>query len=703
MALSKSVLRKYTPPTCTLEIKGKESMLSRWAGRTALQDLNFKLSFDDPRQPDDRQVTVWGDRSQLESLNEAVETYIQNFLEQPPAKNLIASKSDRIVDTPPAVKAVNGKANTPAEVNEEAANAPVPALSPLLQPQQLSPYLEPAGLVSHKLVLGSLQTRESGPAVNLTALQLFDLSQALEEYSAEMVALPPLSGDRTSKFAKIPLWGYATAAGVLVAVGLATQIQPLMKLVNSSNSSQSTAQAPESNTTTASPAPLADNPLPETAADPTAIVPPGTNPLVPVIPGGASASLPGLGTGSSLPTAPGANSTFPTNPGGGPSAFPTNPGAFPTNPGSIAQVPPNLRRTSPGANVPSQRFPLPNSSPGGQSGLFSPGGSFQIPSSPGDRNFSIAPGQSLPSGSRTTPQQSRNRRTSTAGRTRSNPNSQPRNSLPNVPVAPARDFDRIDSIFAPNDSFPIASQGSSAGQPKKPSNSARSRQTARNNKPSQTTRNNEPAAETPAQNEPLTTAAAPEPLLTPSAPALNLPAINEQGDNRSTPTSPKLGAVSPITPLPQNIPTPTAPSATSLEVPRTSSDGAAQLAPPNAGGFTSPAPNSRAGDTAYNIPSQERLFDRIPQVTEARNYFQERWKPPTDLPQSKLEYTLVINSNGSVDRIIPLTSAAGNYIERTGMPKPGSEQLVSPLQGDGNAKIRVVLYKDGQVETLLEP
>lgn len=676
-------------------------MLSRWAGRTALQDLNFKLSFDDPRQPDDRQVTVWGDRSQLESLNEAVETYIQNFLEQPPAKNLIASKSDRIVDTPPAAKPVNGKANPAAEIDDREPSAAVPALSPLLQPQQLSTYLEPAGLVSHKLVLGSLQTRESGPAVNLTALQLFDLSQALEEYSAEMVALPPLSGDRTSKFAKIPLWGYATAAGVLVAVGLATQIQPMMKLVNSSNSSQSTAQAPESDNTTASPAPLADNPLPETAADPTAVVPPATNSLVPVIPAGASASLPGTGTGSSFPTAPGATSTFPTNPGG-PSAFPTNPGAFPTNPGSVAQLPPNLRRGTPGANSPRERFPLTNRSQGGQSGPFSPGGTFQIPSSPGDRNFSIAPGRSLPSGSRTAPQQSRNRRTSTAGRTRSNPNAQPRNSLPNVAVAPARDFDRIDSIFAPSNSFPIVGQGSSPGQPKKPSNSARLRQTARNNKPSQTARNNKPAAENPTPNEPLTTAAAPESLLTPSAPPLNLPAINEQ-DSRSTPTSPNLGAVSPITPLPQTIPSPNAPSASSLEVPRTSSDGASQLAPPSAGGFALPSPNPSAGDTAYNVPSQERLFDRIPQVTEARNYFQERWKPPTDLPQSKLEYTLVINNNGSVERIIPLTSAAGNYIERTGMPKPGSEQLVSPLQGDGNAKIRVVLYKDGQVETLLEP
>ncbi|MBW4620667.1 MAG: DUF4335 domain-containing protein [Cyanosarcina radialis HA8281-LM2] len=700
MALSKSVLRKYTPPTCTLEIKGKESMLSRWAGRTALQDLNFKLSFDDPRQPDDRQVTVWGDRSQLESLNEAVETYIQNFLEQPPATNLIAGKSDRIVDTPPAAKLVNGKANRPAEANEEEPNAPVPSLSPLLQPQQLSPYLEPAGLVSHKLVLGSLQTRESGPAVNLTALQLFDLSQALEEYSTEMVALPPLSGDRTSKFAKIPLWGYATAAGVLLAVGLATQIQPMMKLVNSSNSSQSTAQAPESDSTATSPAPLADNPLPETASDPTAPVPPGSNPLVPVIPGGVASSGPIPGTGTSFPTAPGATSTFPTNPGG-PTAFPTAPGgtsAFPTNPGVVSQLPPNLRRTTPGANVPGSRF---NPAPGGQSELFSPGGSFQIPSSPGDRTLAIDPRRSISSGSRTSPQQSRNRRPSTTGKTRSNPNSQPRNTLPNVALAP--DVYTPDSIFAPSSSFPITSPGSSGEQPQRSRNSARQRQTARNNKPSQTARNNKPAAQTPTPTEPLTTAAAPESLLTPSAPPLNLPAINEQDNNRATAPSPNLGAISPVTPLPQTIPSPTAPSATSLEVPKTSSDGAAQLAPPSAGGFSLPSPNSGSGDTAYNPSSQERLFDRIPQVTEARNYFQERWKPPTDLPQSKLEYTLVINNNGSVERIIPLTSAAGNYIGRTGMPKPGSEQLVSPLQGEGNAKIRVVLYKDGQVETLLEP
>jgi hypothetical protein len=109
---------------------------------------------------------------------------------------------------------------------------------------------------------------------------------------------------------------------------------------------------------------------------------------------------------------------------------------------------------------------------------------------------------------------------------------------------------------------------------------------------------------------------------------------------------------------------------------------------------------SRNSDNSASSDDKTRIFDSIPQVAEARNYFQQRWKPPQGLTQS-LQYSLVVGSDGSIERIIPITEAAKLYIDRTSIPVPGA-QFVSRLEGKTNAQIRVVLNADGKVETLLE-
>jgi hypothetical protein len=93
-------------------------------------------------------------------------------------------------------------------------------------------------------------------------------------------------------------------------------------------------------------------------------------------------------------------------------------------------------------------------------------------------------------------------------------------------------------------------------------------------------------------------------------------------------------------------------------------------------------------------------FDTIPQVAEARTFFQERWQPPESLDQT-LEYRLQLGADGTIQRIIPLGRAAGDYIDRTGMPLPG-EPFVSPVETGGNPQIRIVLDPDGEVQTFLE-
>jgi hypothetical protein len=113
-------------------------------------------------------------------------------------------------------------------------------------------------------------------------------------------------------------------------------------------------------------------------------------------------------------------------------------------------------------------------------------------------------------------------------------------------------------------------------------------------------------------------------------------------------------------------------------------------------------PVNTAENTPKNngIAANSRLADSIPQVAEVRSYFQQRWKPPSGLTQT-IEYSLSLNADGSIQRILPLGQAAGKYIDGTGIPLPG-EPFVSPVEGSRNPTIRVVFTPDGKVDTFLE-
>ena len=118
-------------------------------------------------------------------------------------------------------------------------------------------------------------------------------------------------------------------------------------------------------------------------------------------------------------------------------------------------------------------------------------------------------------------------------------------------------------------------------------------------------------------------------------------------------------------------------------------------APPPTSATKPPEDAPAAGDVA-----PKALLDDIPQVAEVRQYFQKQWQPPENLSQT-LEYRLVLNSNGSIKRIIPLGRASEVYLDRTGMPLMG-ETFVSALSGETNPQVRVVLNPDGTVQTFLE-
>lgn len=72
-------MRRYTPPTCTLEVMAQNSSLSRWAEQPVVKDVRFHLKLDDPTLAQDRWVELHGDRAQLEDLRHTVNTYVQTF------------------------------------------------------------------------------------------------------------------------------------------------------------------------------------------------------------------------------------------------------------------------------------------------------------------------------------------------------------------------------------------------------------------------------------------------------------------------------------------------------------------------------------------------------------------------------------------------------------------------------------------------
>ena len=109
---------------------------------------------------------------------------------------------------------------------------------------------------------------------------------------------------------------------------------------------------------------------------------------------------------------------------------------------------------------------------------------------------------------------------------------------------------------------------------------------------------------------------------------------------------------------------------------------------------------SKDNNQAAASKKNNTLFDTIPQVSEARTYFEERWKPPEGMEQT-LEYSVLIDENGSIQSIVPMGKAAADYIEKTNMPLAG-EPFVSAVSNGKNPKIRVVLRPNGRVQTFLE-
>ncbi|HEY9294961.1 MAG TPA: DUF4335 domain-containing protein, partial [Phormidium sp.] len=395
---SNTVLRRYTPPTCTLEIVSQTLPLFRWVRLTAnratslkaLKHRNFSLNFDDPRLPEEQRITIHGNKAQLEALCQEVKAYIHDFLVQKPENfpgwhsvfstqqetptTIQQAPTSPIIDQseidqlkPEEKEIINispqqnfsselpeteqAYPNPPTQENYQNTASPdttkLPDHNLNLSPANNRIYLKPSNLLSHDLFLGSLATQESGPAINLSLLQLFDLATALEEYKAEQKGLPnssPTSGR------KLPPYWAISAAMVAVTVGLTAGIVKML----------------DQGKRTPGAAPAVINP----STDPNQVNPSAVQPQIAVVPSPLPAATPGV------VTPPGTSPQIPSPTGLASNQTP-NPTATPllgnNTPGAPAQIPP--MGITP--NTPSSQINVPATPPGGL-----PPGTYRIGSTP---------------------------------------------------------------------------------------------------------------------------------------------------------------------------------------------------------------------------------------------------------------------------------------------------------------------------------
>lgn len=283
MPLSNSVIRRYTPPTCTLEVLAQSSPLSRWMGKPVLTQLTFELRFDDPQLPEENRIPIRGDRDQLEALCDAVTTYVQQFIQQPPESfwlNFSQIQDSTKVPT--------------QDFTDSYQAALLPKTSKPFTPQLLgtSIYLESANNLTHNIYLGSLANPASGPVIQLSLLQLFDLATALDEYSTDVMALPALNN--TSSVARLPTWA-PMAAVFLVALGLTPLTLQYASNVRQQEQQTAKTSNPSSNQIALQPAPTSNFPAPQAELTPsnnssplplgsTPPLPPAALPTIPLTP-----------------------------------------------------------------------------------------------------------------------------------------------------------------------------------------------------------------------------------------------------------------------------------------------------------------------------------------------------------------------------------------------------------------------------------
>lgn len=164
-----------------------------------------------------------------------------------------------------------------------------------------------------------------------------------------------------------------------------------------------------------------------------------------------------------------------------------------------------------------------------------------------------------------------------------------------------------------------------------------------------------------------------------------------------------------VNPSPIQLPSPSAtglnpdPSLTgSVPVKPPSVSSLPPLKPPSSPCTEAPCSESTAdGETpAASTTENTTKINKNTPLAEVKNYFQKGWQPPSGLKES-LAYSVAIGADGTIQQIMPLSNAAGEYIDSTKIPLPGSP-FVSPIQGGGKTNISLTFNPNGTVQASLE-
>jgi Domain of unknown function (DUF4335) len=582
MPLSNSDIRRYTPPTCTLEVLAQNSPLSRWTGKSVVKLQNFELRFDDPRLPEDDRIEIRGDREQLEALCAVVTNYVQNVLQEPPDsfwENFSTQKeSNNISDT------------SHQEESDNSSPSKTKLNNPVVPFPDREIRLEPNNHLTHKLFLGSLASPTSGPFVKLSTLQLFDLATALDEYSSDVMALPTPQPARRSVSA-IPQW--APVAAVLV---LAASMTPLtLQFADRMRQQRSATQtaAAKQDQVALQPTPGNGQGIPQPLLTPDTLPPiPNLGTPLPLpnsaLPPGVPQQVPGAATLPGTPGVPGANLTQPGTTATTPQLPGVNSALTPGSPQFGAGVTPgtgtiNIPGTKPGVNIPS--IPSPGAVASNR-GLNS-----KLPTIPEPIVIPPPPNPNIAASTGT-------RRGSQASSNKGVPPATTIPSLENIPPA--------STAIPPLTGASSISPGNIATQPLSPG------------KTSPTT-----------QRDDL---------------------ISKIREGRS---------------------------------PGSSADSA-----------------NRSSSSRTSNRNRVSAAPSAPQITEAGEFLRKKWQPPSGLKET-LEYSILVDVDGSIQRIEPLNRAARTNLDNTGLPLIG-ESFISPNRNGQSVRIRAVLKPNGKVQTFPE-
>lgn len=219
------VFRRYTPPTCTLELRGARSPLSVWSDRPIVKQVQFILSIDGPQRPEEKRITLKGGRTQLDHLHGVIDDYVQQTL------GLSAQQFQAILLQPSASKPMSSPLSntsiasldsvgqalaTPGRIHDIGwARTSAHALS-----------ITPKGRLKHELHLGTLAPHPSISSVVLNTTELFDLTHALDSYHGEVDSIPELNPVQRQG---VHPWMKGAAVAVL-AIGVTASVVNVLQL-----------------------------------------------------------------------------------------------------------------------------------------------------------------------------------------------------------------------------------------------------------------------------------------------------------------------------------------------------------------------------------------------------------------------------------------------------------------------------------------